>query len=472
MRRRDVLASTAALLGGVRPTATTAPYTPLGRVSLPGAKEAVLTPDDRYAVVAVTNGFAVIDCTTPSDPRVVAENRRVLADRPHGPLQAIYDVAIEDTTVAVAGPAHGDTTDRLAAVAVYDLSTPAYPDRITDHETTYPIHNCELADGIVYLTANDGAANPLVTVDATTGVELGRWSLADVDPAWLDVAPSLRTLHDVTVQGETAVLAHWDAGTWLLDVTTPHAPATIGHVGGRDPATLASLTPETIATASTELPGNAHYAARDPTGTRLAVGREAWERTLDDDHRGGPGGIDLYDVKDPTAPTHLATIPPPPTPDPTVGGVWTTAHNFELARDRLYAAWYRGGITIHDLSAPTDPDRIAWWRVPDATSFWTTRRGDGWVLATSRRDPPAADGRGAAIYVFPDRAGTQPTAPPLTTPATTRTTTTRTTTTTTRSTTPTAGSTTGTTTPGQPGFGIVTAGAALAYAAYHVLTRD
>jgi hypothetical protein len=127
-----------------------------------------------------------------------------------------------------------------------------------------------------------------------------------------------------------------------------------------------------------------------------------------DAYDGGPSGIDLWDVSDPAAPELRATIPAPPSPNPTYGGVWTTAHNFEIADDVLYSSWYQGGVKRHDVSDPAAPEEVSWWRDPNEAKFWTARPAragerEGFFVASSMGvgDVP---GR---LYTFPDHAGEQ-----------------------------------------------------------------
>jgi hypothetical protein len=227
------------------------------------------------------------------------------------------------------------------------------------------------------------------------------------------VNPWARAVHDVWVHDDVAYAPHWDAGTWILDVSDPTTPTAIGSidVAGRTPAALASLSESALRRETTAPPGNHHYVATDETGALLGVGREAWAT---DDGTGGPGGIDLYDVADPADPTHLSHIAPPSAADETMGGTWTTSHNFELADGRLYSSWYQGGVKRHDVSDPTAPRELAWWRDPGAARFWTARlvvpgATAGYFVATSMglRDVPAR------LYTFPDHAGSQSDPPAL-----------------------------------------------------------
>jgi hypothetical protein len=412
MHRRDLLAAGAAAVlgagvaGAADPGSTARPFRPSGFAAVEGAKEGVVGPDG-HAYLATTDGFAVVDVAPPGGPAVLAERRGLLADREGGPLGGVWDVAVDGDRLLVVGPAHGDAA--LAGAAVVDVSDPAAPSLAWFHSTAFPIHNAALDAGVAYLTGNDGADNPLVTVDIERRAELGRWSLPAHAEGWRAVHPARRTLHDVTVRDGRAYLAHWDAGTWILDVSDPGTPVAIGSTLARSPATLA----DGSRTEAIELPGNDHYAAVDESGTVLAVGREAWDADRGDGHDGGPGGVELYDLSalDTEGPRSVAHVEAPPTPDPTYAGTWTTAHNLDIAGGRLYTAWYRGGVKIHDVSDPAEPRELSWWRRPAETAFWTARHAGDRVVATSFRGE-------TGLFVFPDRAGEQPDPPSL---ATTRT---------------------------------------------------
>jgi hypothetical protein len=408
MDRRSVLqAAGATLLAGQVPAAAaSAAFEPRSRLALPGAKEAVVGPDGGLAYVATTDGFATVDVGDPDDPAVLAERRALFADRDEGPMRKVQDVAVEGTRLAVAGPASGDG---VSGVVLYDVSDPAAPRRLGFHETDFAIHNCDLSGTHVYLTGNDGKANPLVVVEASDDGprEVGRWSLYDVDDAWQDVHLNGRPIHDVTVADGVACCAYWDAGTWLLDVSDPAAPETLGQVGGFTAAELLAMTTNEKAFEVVEPPGNAHYAEVGDDGRVLAVGGESWDARGGDGH-GGPSGIDLWDVSDPADPTHRSTIDPVVPRDATREGTWTTAHNFELTGGRLYSSWYQDGVKVHDVSDPGAPELLAHWRDPAATRFWTARLGrPGAFFVASDMGARGNGGDDAGLYCFPDRAGTQ-----------------------------------------------------------------
>ncbi|WP_080508361.1 LVIVD repeat-containing protein [Haloparvum sedimenti] len=416
-----------AATGGVGTTAAAATateqessaYAPIGRLDLDAAYEAVVAEDGATAFVATGDGFVVIDLSDPADPRQVAERSDLLTDRENGPLTRVWDLAVDGTDLLVAGPANPNRS--VNAAVRFDVSDPADPEQVAVAEVGFPIHNCALADGVGYLTDNDRDRNPLVVVDlgadaarngdGGAGEELARWSVIDADPAWDDVRQTLRVVHDVSVTDGVAALAYWDAGTHLLDVSDPATPEYLGGVTPREPDDLAALSAHEVTVENSALPGNHHYAETDDTGDLLAVNAEAWAVETGDGLRGGPGGVHLYDASDPTDIVSLSTIAPLESPDPTGSGVWTTAHNFELRGDRLYTAWYEGGVTLHDVSDPTAPAELARWRDPAHASFWTARVGvpGEFFVAPSTSHRPAQ----AALYTFPDRAGEQADPPAL-----------------------------------------------------------
>ena len=437
MQRRSFLrgiAGSVALASVGAAEAHPGPYRPLGSVSIENAKEAVPGPDGEVAYVAATGGFATVDVSVPSDPQILAEERELLADRETGPLRLIQDAKVEGDRLVIAGPANPLRGEVLQGFLLYDVSDPANPEQVVFHETDFPIHNCFIRDGIVYLTANTGSRNELVVVDVRDGQpeQIGEWSLRQLDERWGEVPSGLRTLHDVWVQDGRAYLSHWDAGAYILDVSDPSNPSFVSRIGGRPLDELVGVPDDQVRAQVLRLPGNAHYAMANDDGTLLGVNKEAWEA----EGRGGPGGVELWDVSDAEAPTRLATIDAPPSPDPSIGGTWTTSHNFDIVGDRLFTSWYQGGVKIHDISDPANPEQLAWWRQPEGTSFWTAK------LATPEFFVASSMGRKSndwgALYTFPNHAGEQKDPPSLTTveggttetTTTTEATTTRTTTTT------------------------------------------
>ena len=378
-------------------------FAPLGSLTVPGTKEGVVGPDGRYAYLAVTDGFAVVDLADPGNPELVFENRSPLAEREDATLRMVYDVKHDAATdlLAVVGPANPTGGDAFYGLVTYDVSDPATPSLVAVHETSFFNHNCDIKEGIVYLCGNDGGdRNALVTVDGETGERLGSWSIVSVDERWSRVRAGNWVLHDVSVSEGIAYLAHWDAGTWMVDVSDPSEPSLVAKVRGREPGVFLDMGSDVARRESLEPPGNDHYAARGP-GDVVGISVESW-RAQDSD--GGPGSVYLYDVSDPEAATRLAELPPPSTDDPTYGGTWTTSHNFEFSDDLLFTSWYAGGVKVHDVSDPSRPVELAHWR-DESAWFWAAQAATseffvGTSLGNSVSDTSARS-PDAGLYTFP-----------------------------------------------------------------------
>ncbi|WP_408957248.1 LVIVD repeat-containing protein [Natrinema sp. 74] len=384
-------------------------YEPLGRLPVTGAAEAVPGDDGETAYVAATTGFATVDVSDPAEPTLLAEERDL--EHAGDALTQLLDVTVDGDRLVVAGPANPSFS--VKGFRVYDVSDPATPVPTGEFETSYHIHNCYLEGDLLFVVANEQQANPLVIFDIGGGdiTQLGYWSLLDREPGWGEIRMLARYLHDVYVQDDIAYLPHWNAGTYLIDVSDPAAPTYVSHVRATSLEEQRSLTDRQDAVYG--LPGNDHYAAVDESGDLMAVGREAWATGGATPDR--PGGIDLYDVSDPAAPVHRGSIDAPRTVDETYrGGLWTTSHNFELRDGRLYSSWYRAGVQIHDVSEPTDPTRLAWWRDPAKTGFWTARvvaPGESFIASSTEAIPNTT--LEGALYTFPAEAGEQADPPSL-----------------------------------------------------------
>ncbi|MDS0475259.1 hypothetical protein [Natrinema sp. 1APR25-10V2] len=384
-------------------------YEPLGRLPVTGAAEAVVGDDGKTAYVAATTGFATVDVSDPAEPTLLAEERNL--EIAGEPLTQLLDVAVDGDRLAVVGPANPNF--EIKGFRLYDVSDPANPVPTGEFETSYHIHNCYLEGDLLFVVANEQDANPLVIFDVGGDeiTQLGYWSLLDREPRWGEIGMLARYLHDVYVQDDIAYLPHWNPGTYLIDVSDPADPTYISHVRNTSLEEQRSITDWREAVYG--LPGNDHYAAVDDTGDLMAVGREAWATGGTEPDR--PGGIDLYDVSDPTEPVHRGSIDAPRTVDETYrGGLWTTSHNFELRDGRLYSAWYRAGVKIHEVSDPAAPKQLAWWRDPAETGFWTARvaaPGECFVASSTEAIPNTS--LEGALYTFPAETGEQADPPSL-----------------------------------------------------------
>ena len=448
MYRREFL-RTAAVGGGTAYLFSTGgvaddPYRPLGHVAIENAKETVVGDDGNTAFVAATDGFVTVDIRKPNDPTVLAERRGLLGHHNGGPLTEIWDVKVVGDRLLVVGPANPVASNAVHGMLLYDVSNPSNPKRVAFHETTFPIHNAFLKDDIAYLTGNDGNGNPLVMVDVSNDdpTEVGRWSMVDHDSKWSRVDWWVRMLHDVWVHDGRAYLAQWDGGIWVVDVSNPRKPEYVTNFGGRPLEKLAKIPSSGEQDAVIGLPGNAHFVMTNEDASLLACNKEAWD--TDGPKRTGPGGIDLWDISTLDDARKLTTIEPPETADPSydLGGLssfvsalspvdvasahgchecgnvsssgqWTTSHNFDFVDDRLYTSWYNGGVKLFDVSDPSNPKELVWWRKPNEAAFWSAQYVSDEVFVGGSMGGDG-DGRGG-VYTFPNHAGKQETPPSLTT---------------------------------------------------------
>jgi PGF-CTERM protein len=395
-------------------------FGPLGSVDVSGARETVVHHDGEIAYVGAGDGVVAVDVATPAEPTVLAERRDI--DTGGGQqLQAAWDVWAWEDRLVLTGPAlppggaHG--------FALFDITDPSTPEQVAWYETDFYIHNGFLDDGRVYLTGSGTLRAPLVIVDIADDEprELGRFSPLEYEPEWDEIAVSSRVLHDAFVQNGIAYLPYWDAGTWIVDVSDPENAEVLARIGDYTLSDLQSLSGVEASYEARIPPGNAHNATVNDDGTLLAVGTESWAREDPENAGemvGGPGGIDLWDISQTTSPTHLSHIDSPETYDGTTGGWFTTAHNCDIVGDRLYSSWYYGGVKVHDISDPANPEERAWWRDPTQACFWAARGaspGEFFVggsvnLETDFTVPNPTTER---LYTFPDREGTQADPPDL-----------------------------------------------------------
>lgn len=402
-------------------------YEPLSSVDIEGAREAAVSNGGDTAYVAATDGFAVVDISDPASPEVAAEVRDIdtESDMSHSgqPLEPIYDIWASGERLVVSGPAQPNSAS-AQGFALFDVSNPSQPQQLDWFATDYYIHNSYFTDQTVYLTGSGLGDQPLVIVDVNDDEpeELARWSIIEEEEGWGDLPIPMRVLHDVYVQDDIAYLPYWDSGAWIVDISDPSSPEVLSRVGDYELEDLKELSTRESRLEGFIPEGNAHYTEVNEDASVLLVGKEAWafENPETGESRGGAGGVDLYDISDPENPSKLTSIDPPESRDQTQTGWFTTSHNCNLVNDRMYTSWYYGGVKVHDISDPANPEELAWWRDPTEASFWTAQAGvsgDFFVGAsmavqdTFGRYPNETR---AALYLFPDEAGTQENAPDLT----------------------------------------------------------
>ena len=411
MRRRQFLAALAA--SAAVPAAasrgasarTQDGFSPTSKTPVPGASEVVVGDDGTTVYAAAWDALAVVDCSDPASPTVQSRTAVTADGEALGSLQ---DVAVSGDRALVAGPPGGARAGQAAGAALVDVSDPANPTQVAAIPTTHAVHNVFLDGTTAYLTGTGAEGEPLLIYDVSddSPQQLGSWSVFSENLGWDEVRnPGFYNCHDVYVQNDRAYVAYWDAGTYVLDVSDPANPSVDTHVGGIDPESVA----EKSFREAIQLPGNSHYVRPTPDGEVLAIGREAFDVSDDEDRYSAPGGIAIYDTTG-SEPTHVTSLKPPTVENDAGEEISATAHNFGFRGRTMYASWYSSGVRVYDLSDPANPTLLGAWADADEASFWTARPFDEGFVASSMHTPSASQAENqnygsAELYAFPEPSG-------------------------------------------------------------------
>lgn len=401
MRRRALLSAvgTAAFglpLAGVRVDGERPTLEPLARVPIRKAADVNVDAAGETAYVTTQTGLRVVDVSDPEAPVVLAERQPLLADHANGPLNYVRDATVDGDRLLVTAHILGSMDSGKSAVLLFDVSDPANPQRVAVHETTYPVHNGDVRGDVAVITASETDRWPMVVLDAADGLsELARWSVLDGAPEWEQVHRSIRRLHDVHLRGDTAYLAYWDAGAWIVDLSDPASPEPVRQLGGRNPATVAASGNRAIVE-TLKLPGNVTAVRPNGDGSLIAWSKEGDGSTTRDVDRNYAGGFDVWHADGERA----VTIAPP---DVTVAETrWSK--NFGWRDDRCYVAFRDAGVRAFDLANPTEPMLLAEFANPNDDDFHSARPiASGFVGLTFRGDPDSDPTN--HLYTFPEPAG-------------------------------------------------------------------
>ncbi|MFC3957262.1 PKD domain-containing protein [Halovivax cerinus] len=314
---------------------------PLGTVQIEGTTNEAVTGDDgTVAYVSRDTGFVTVDISDPSNPTVMAN----LGDTG---ISGILDAKVDGDRLFLAG---------RRDIGLYDISDPANPTQLDAFDNGFGIHNSFLVDDIAFAINDPVAEIVMYDVSNDEFDEIGRYQ-----PSGLGDNP---LLHDLWVQDDVMYMAYWNDGTPMVDISDPTNPELIG----------------TVRDGSDMFPNNDHYVQVNEDASIIIIGKEAFGDGL---------GVEIWDIADPTDTSFLAEIDPP-----SEGGT-RTSHNCDIVGDYLYSSWYSGGVRVHDISDPANPEEIYWWR-ENNVSFWTAKVG---VPGESFIGNDYAN---TELYVFPD----------------------------------------------------------------------
>lgn len=266
-------------------------------------------------------GLALWDVTDPTEPEElgVYENFGVhelsLTERPDGVFALLASPFSEPFTFFFAPPALGD-------FQLVDVTDPANP-VLTDD----------------WGASKDGgfpAGAPFIPPPYDCSAPLCRGDFPAI------FAHSTKPSGD----GMTAYVAYWDLGAVVLDISDPTDIAYVGR---------------TVYPAGSD--GDTHSAVPNGDDSLLATTDEDFSPV-------GPAGRipgdtwgfgRLWDISTPAAPVHLSDVTTPHSLTNKTNAFYS-AHNPEFVGDKLYVSWYSDGLRIFDVSDPTSPSEIGFYR--------------------------------------------------------------------------------------------------------------
>ena len=286
------------------------------------------------------------DVTDPTNP-VITDSVKVDGRRQN-------DVKINaDATLAII--TSEGASNRRNGFTILDISDAAHPTVIT-HFTeglTGGVHNVWIEGDIVYAVHNGTNAVHIVDIsDPANPVNVGRWQVEN--PA--------RSLHDIMVLDGLAYLSYWDDGLVVLDVGagikggTPIEPQFVSQYKYRTQHGAESY-------------GNTHHAIR--YRNYVFLGDEIFG--CSECVNGPRGHVHIVDVTDIESPREVATYRVPE----------AGAHNLWAEDDKLYVAYYQGGLRVVDISGELRGDlyrqgrEIGWYMTEEAEGH-NSNKTDAW----------------------------------------------------------------------------------------------
>tara|TARA_B100001123_G_scaffold448970_1_gene612320 strand:+ start:696 stop:1691 length:996 start_codon:yes stop_codon:yes gene_type:complete len=230
-----------------------------------------------------------------------------------------------------------------ATLTIFDISKLDSPQRLSSYEFPEKIWDFSIIGTHVYVAADFFG--------------LGILDISDpINPELIGSVKTPGQAKDVEISGATALLADHMSGVDLVDITDPETPTAIGSVYldgyGRDVAAS----------------GTIGYAVDDPSGFYVIdlQERDSWEPLSAIQSANGPriveieddlallvgkGTLQIYDISNPTAPTHRSNYGTP-------GG----AHRAVLFDNHAYVADGKMGLLVVDLNNPLVPTVAASYR--------------------------------------------------------------------------------------------------------------
>jgi len=311
-----------------------------------------------HAAGAGGNVMFAWDVTDPATP--------VITDSVVVEARVVNDVKINaDATLAVI--TREGAASRKNGIVILDIADPAHPailSRFTENLTA-GIHNAWIEGDYVYVI-NDGTRDVHIIdiSDPANPKQAGRWGLKREG----------RYLHDIMIKDGLAYLSYWNDGLVILDVGagikggTPTEPKFVSQYKYRSHW-------------GSETFGNTHHAIRYKNYVFLGDEIFGCKECVN-----GPRGyVHVVDVTDIEKPHEVARFRVPE----------AGTHNLWAEDDKLYVAYYEGGVRIVDISGELRGDlyrqgrELGWYMTEDDKGFaphetmtWGPQPYKGLIYAT------------------------------------------------------------------------------------------
>jgi hypothetical protein len=269
------------------------------------------------------------------------------------------------------------TQSFAAGLRIFDISQPAAPRQIAFLAVEgLGLHRIWYVGGrYAYASAHiEGFTDHILAVidvaDPTRPTLAGRWWLPGMwrgggeEPAW---RPGKRwALHHAIIAGDLAYGAWRDAGITVHNVSDPTAPKLIGHKNWSPPFAGGTHTPLPLSDR------NLLIVADEATSANCANGLAyTW----------------VVDVREPSNPVTIATLPTPGEEDFCAKGGKFGPHNLHENRpgsfqssNLIFATYHNAGLRIFDVANPFAPQEIGHFVPPPPEQLIDTRQNSVKVI--------------------------------------------------------------------------------------------
>ncbi len=275
-----------------------------------------------YAVTGTWGGEGKAYFWDVTDPQSITRIDSVQVD-----ARTVNDVKVsEDGRIAVIS--REGASNRRNGLVIYDVSDPHNVTQVGEYDEglTGGVHNVFIYDNHIYALSAGQRYDILNIEDPSSPVKVGSFELE---------GPG-HSIHDVWVEDGIAYSSNWSYGVVLVDVGN--------GIAGGSPSNPVQF-------ASYAYPSGANHAAfpfrSQSTGKFYVVAGDEIMPGFNPDAPGETAGyLHFIDFTDPDNPQEVARFQVPE----------AGTHNMWVEGDRLYAAFYNGGLRVIDISGELKGD--------------------------------------------------------------------------------------------------------------------